>query len=109
MTREGPGYGLIGTRALGIQLSRLGFLAVAGWAEALVTAGLAAGIFGQAGSQGESSQGVPIHKGRPVIPTFRAACATIAFLFSECPFFSCFLGPHWQHMEIPRLGVQSGL
>ena len=21
-------------------------------------------------------------------------------------FFVCFLGPHWQHMEVPRLGVE---
>ena len=24
-------------------------------------------------------------------------------------FFFCFLGPNWQHMEIPRLGVESEL
>ena len=27
----------------------------------------------------------------------------------ESPFFFCFLGPHLQHMEVPRLGVESEL
>ena len=29
--------------------------------------------------------------------------------FIENNFFSCFLGPHPQHMEVPRLGVESEL
>ena len=30
------------------------------------------------------------------------------FFFIRC-FFPCFLGPHWQHMEISRLGDESQL
>ena len=33
----------------------------------------------------------------------------ISFLFFVCLLLSLFLGPHPQHLEVPRLGVQSEL
>ena len=33
-------------------------------------------------------------------------CSQAALLFFSFFFFFCFLGPHPQHMEVPRLGVE---
>ena len=45
----------------------------------------------------------------PNIPDFQFTCMqntfSVLLLFYFCLFF--FLGPHGQHMEVPRLGVES--
>ena len=43
------------------------------------------------------------------MPSSFPEMAEAMLLFFSFPFFSFFLSPHLQHMEVPRLGVRSEL
>ena len=47
--------------------------------------------------------------GTPLSPLYHSFFFLMYFIFVKYLFFFCFLGLHPQHMEVPRLGVESEL
>ena len=58
-------------------------------------------------SKSTTSSGFGFSAASSTLPWPHYFCAT--FLFTRFFFFFCFLGPYPQHMEVPRLGVESEL